>query len=128
MDKVANMLITVKNGGNARREFVYIPFSKYIQSIAKCLLNNGFIAGYEKKKRQSGDLLEIKINYEDDKPRINGVKRISKPSRRLYASVREIYPVREGYGKLILSTPKGVLAGEDAKKQLVGGELLFEIW
>ena len=128
MDKVANMLITIKNGGNAKKDAVTIPFSKYAQSIAKCLLDNGFIAGYEKKKREKGDILEVRVKYDDDSPKIRGVRRISKPSRRLYASVKEIYPVRDGYGKLILSTPKGILAGEEAKKELVGGEILFEIW
>jgi len=129
MDKIANMLITIKNGGNAGRDFVETPYSAYKQSIAKCLFDHGLIKGYDKKKRKTGDVLEIEINYkENGKPTVSDVKRISKPSRRLYASVKEIYKVRQGFGKLVLSTPKGIMTGEDARREMVGGEILFEIW
>ena len=123
------MLISIKNGGHAGREFVLVPHSKYVQEIAKCLFENELIKSYEQKKRKVGDVLEIKLLYkENGDPKVFEVKRISKPSRRLYASVKEIYPVRQGQGRLVLSTPKGVLDGETARKELVGGELLFEIW
>lgn len=130
MDVLANMLITIKNGGNAQKDFVHVPFSGFKQSVAKALFDKGYIAGYEKKDRNRGaDVIAIELKYgKDSKPRVLNVKRVSKPSCRVYGSTKDIYQVKEGRGDLFLSTPKGVLSGDEAKKEQVGGELLFEIW
>lgn len=130
MDVLANMLITIKNGGSARKETVLVPFSKFKASVAKALLDAGYIGGYEKKDRQKGGaVLEIQLQYDDrDQPKMTHIKRISKPSRRLYAGVKDIYEVKHGRGLLFLSTPKGILTGDQAKTEQVGGELLFELW
>ena len=77
---------------------------------------------------KKGDLLEIDVLYKkDNSPRITYVKRVSKPSRRLYTGVKGIYTVKQGFGSIFLSTPKGIVTGETAKTEMVGGELLFEI-
>jgi len=129
MDKISDMLIVLKNGGLAGKSLVELPFSRYRNSVAKSLLDYGYIKGYEKKKRKKADVLSIELAYtKEGKPKIKDVKRISKPSRRIYSSIKHFYPVKQGHGKLILSTPKGIMSGEDAKKEMVGGELLFEIW
>lgn len=128
MDSVSNMLITLKNGGNANKEVVYVPFSKFTAAIASTLFNHGYISSHTKKKRKNGDVIEIGIRYIDGKPRINDVKRVSKLSRRMYQGVKDIRPVRQGHGSVVLSTPKGILLGKEAKKEQVGGEVLFEIW
>ncbi len=89
----------------------------------------GYVKQSEKKGKKVKKTLEVTLAYENDgSPKIKGVRRISKPGRRMYKSVGEITPVKYGHGTLVLSTPKGILAGEDARKEKVGGEALFEIW
>ncbi len=124
------MLITIKNGYSAHHTMVSVPHSHFKNDVAKALLAAGYIAGYQKKARNKGaDLLEINLKpFDGFSLAVQDVKRISKPSRRLYAGVQDIYEVKQGHGTLFLSTPKGVLSGDQARKEQVGGELLFEIW
>ncbi len=129
MDKISNLLISLKNGGNAGKEVATLPYSKNLAAIAKTLFDAGYIVSYKKITRKNHDALELGIAYTNNgTPRIHDVKRISKPSRRLYAGVHEIRPIKHGHGILVLSTPKGILTGEQAKSEHVGGETLFEIW
>lgn len=129
MDVIANMLNTIKNGGIARKATVLVPFSNYKTAIAKALLDAGYIAGYQKRDRMRGaQLLEITLAYKPSgDSKITEVKRISKPSRRMYMSAKNIRPVKNGFGHLFVSTPKGILTGQQAYKEHVGGELLFQI-
>ena len=128
MDKIADMLVAIKNAGNVGKESLMIPYSNYRADIARALFQAGYVKSYSQKKMKKGDLLEIDVLYKKDKsPRISYVKRISKPSRRLYTGTKGIYTVRQGFGTLFLSTPKGILTGDEAKKEMVGGEILFEI-
>ena len=127
MDKIADMLVTIKNGGAAGKTSVQTPFSGYKMNIARALFQEGFIKAYAQKDTAKGPALEIDLVYKNDKPRITAVKRISKPSRRLYTNVKGIAPVKQGYGSVFLSTPKGIMTGKQAKKEQVGGEILFEI-
>lgn len=130
MDVISNMLITIKNGGSAKKDVVTVPYSQFKHSILEALRNEGYIEGYEKKTRKKGsNILEVKLSYDaKGNPKIVNLKRISRPSRRLYAGVHDLYRVKEGHGRLFLSTPKGILTGKNAQKEQVGGELLFEIW
>lgn len=128
MDKIADMLVTIKNGGRAGKTSVSIPYSAYKADIARALFGEGYIKSYTQKKLKKGDQLEIDILYTKNKPRITEVKRISKPSRRLYTGVKSISPVKQGFGAVFLSTPKGIMTGKQAQKEMVGGEILFEIW
>ncbi|MCD8494527.1 MAG: 30S ribosomal protein S8 [Candidatus Pacebacteria bacterium] len=128
MDHIANMLITLKNGGAAKKEFVYVPYSNLKAAIATKLFEMGYIKSYAKKNRKNGTVLEMGIQYTVQGPRINDVKRISKLSRRLYVGVKDIRPVKQGKGALIISTPKGILNDTEARNERVGGEPLFEIW
>ncbi len=128
MDKISNLLISLKNGGNAGKDVAVMPYSKNLAAIAKALFDAGYIASYKKITKQGHDALELGIAYTQGAPRIHDVKRISKPSRRLYAGVHEIRSVKNGHGILVLSTPKGILTGDQAKSEHVGGEALFEIW
>lgn len=122
------MLISLKNGGNAGKESILVPFSNLSGEIAKVLFKSGYIASYAKKSRAKGDVLELGVSYVDTKPRISDVKRVSKSSRRVYCGVHDLKPVKNGRGLLVLSTPKGILTGDEARKEHVGGEALFEIW
>ncbi len=128
MDKISNMLISLKNGGVVGKETVMVPFSKLTGEIAKTLFNAGYIASYAKKSRAKGDVLELGVSYVDAQPKIHDVKRVSKSSRRVYIGVQDVKSVKNGRGLLVLSTPKGILTGDQARKEHVGGEALFEIW
>lgn len=129
MDKIANMLIMLKNAGIAGKTTVYIPYSTLKDAIAQCLLKGKFISGVSKKTLEGEKaVLEITLVRSGDAPKITQVERISKPSKRVYVKAKDIKPVRQGYGMMVLSTPKGVLIADDARKQLVGGEALFRIW
>jgi len=128
MDRISNLLIALKNAGNAGKETATVPFSKLQSAIAKALFDAGYVASYSKKTKQGHDVLELGVAYVNDRPRIHDVKRISKPSRRLYAGVHDIRSIKNGHGILVLSTPKGILTGDQAKSEHTGGEILFEIW
>lgn len=127
-DPIADMLIRIKNGGNAGKDIVEMPFSNLKESIAKVLFAEGFITSYAKKGKKVQKTLEIGIAYEGKKPRVTDVARMSKPSRRFYLGVGEIKPVKNGFGLMVISTPKGVMSGDEARKSQVGGEALFKIW
>ena len=124
------MIISLKNASMVKLEKATVPFSLYKASIAKVLFNEGFIASYEKKHRKTGgDILELGLKYkEDGSPLIKGVKRMSKSSKRMYIAVKDIKRFKEGYGRTIISTSKGVMTGNGARKEQVGGEVLFVIW
>lgn len=128
MDNIANMLVSIKNAGTAGKDSAVVPFSAMKERIAATLFQYGYIASYAKKGKKSVKTLEIGIVYDGKEPRVTDVARISKPSRRVYMKASEIKSVRNGYGLLVLSTPKGIMAGGEARKSQVGGEVLFKIW
>jgi len=128
MDPISNMLIMLKNASIARKESVIVPYSNLKQSIIDCLIKQGFVESAEKKNQKGFPQIEIGLKYENGKPKIKDIKRISKLSRRIYFGFQDIKPVKQGYGIVVLSTPKGIMAGKEARKELVGGEVLFEIW
>ena len=128
MDPIADTIIQIKNASTAGRESTTVPYSKFRYAVTQALLSAGYIASVDKKTKKQRKMIEIGIAYEEGKPRVLGVKRISKPSRRLYSGAKNAWRVRQGYGDLFLSTPKGILSAREARKKRVGGEVLFEIW
>lgn len=128
MDSIANMIIVIKNGSRAGKESVLVPYSKMKEAILECLKKEGYVANFSKKSAQGMPTLEVTLAYVGKKPKITDVERISKPSRRIYFHVKNIHTVRNGSGLLVLSTPKGILAGKDARREQVGGEALFKLW
>ncbi|OGJ37281.1 MAG: 30S ribosomal protein S8 [Candidatus Pacebacteria bacterium RIFOXYB1_FULL_39_46] len=127
-DPIADMLARIKNALLARHKEVVIPHSKIKQAIAQILQNNDYIESFEIVKQKPQSALSIKLGYKNKWPKITGANRISKPGRRLYASVDRIPVTLNGYGITIISTSKGLLTDKEAKKQNVGGELLCQIW
>ncbi|MCA9361023.1 30S ribosomal protein S8 [Candidatus Kaiserbacteria bacterium] len=128
-DTVGDFIIQLKNAGMAGNEIVMLPYSKLKAAIADRLVKEGYIISAEKIDKKVGAILKVTLKYVDGgRHQINGVKRISKPGRRLYIKAADIYPVKFGRGSMILSTPAGILTGEEARKQQVGGEQLFIIW
>lgn len=128
MDSISNMIIMIKNGSNAGKESVVLPYSKLKEAIAYCLKKEGYISEVSKKTKNSIPMLELGLIYIDKKPKITQVERVSKQSRRVYYGMKNIHTVRSGSGLLVLSTPKGILSGKEARKEHVGGEVLFRIW
>lgn len=102
-----------------------MPFSRMKRSIADILEKEGYVKNVDTTK---AGMLSVSLIYKGNRPAINGTKRISKSSRRIYMSVHDIKPVKRGHGLLVLSTPAGVLSGKEAREKRVGGEALFEIW
>jgi len=134
MDPIANMITGIKNAGNAGRSSLVVSYSKVKENIAEVLKKEGFIKSVEKKVIAGKPSLLIDLLWEQNLPagrqipKIKGVKRISKTSKRIYKKSSEIRLVKDGYGAVILSTPKGVMSGRDARKEKLGGEVLFTIW
>lgn len=129
MDPIADMLVRIRNAQAVRKEMVLIPHSRIKMEIAKLLQQEGFVAHVLRKGRKARKNIELTLAYQEDgTPRIHGLCRVSKPSRRAYRGAKAIVPVKRGVGTAILSTPKGVLTGRTAKKENVGGEVLCEVW
>ena len=128
MDSISNMIIVMKNGSLAGKETVSFPYSKMKNAIGECLKKAGYVSEVSKKVKKGVPVLEVSLVYTDKKPKIAEVERISKQSRRVYFGMKDIHSVRNGTGLLVLSTPKGILSGKEARKENVGGEALFRIW
>lgn len=123
-DPISDLLIRLQNASRVGKTSVSLPYSQIKMAIATVLSKEGYVGGADKKNHA----LTIPLSYKNGRPAITGVKRISKPSRRMYLGVRDVRPVKHGHGLLVLSTPKGVMTGAQAKRERVGGEALFEIW
>ncbi len=128
MDPISNMIIMLKNAGLAGKTTVTVPYSKIKNAIGQCLKKEGYISDVSQKTKKDRPILKLSLVYIDKNPKISHIERISKQSRRVYFGVKDIHPVRNGFGLLVLSTPKGILGGKEAKKEQVGGEALFKIW
>ncbi len=127
MDTLANMLVSIKNAGLVRKTSVIIPHSKMKESVLELLKNEGYIKTY-KVEVGVKPTIEVVIEYKGKTPRISGVTRVSKNSKRVYKGVKEISPVKYGHGTAVFSTPKGIMTDKEARKEMVGGEVLFTIW
>jgi len=123
-----DLLTRIKNAQSARLETVKAPYSNMDMAVSELLAARGYIENVQKKGRLPKRVIEIKLKYTDAGGAITGIRFLSKPSRRRYFGWRDLRPVKQGYGLLIMSTPKGIMASTEAKKQKLGGEALFEIW
>lgn len=127
-DRVGDFIIRLKNAGAIGENVVALPHSSHLEAIAKKLKELGFVADVAVSRKDRATL-EVTLAYDSEgQHRIRGVKRISKPGRRLYAPAREVHSVKNGMGARIMSTPKGILSDKEARKNRAGGETLFEIW
>jgi small subunit ribosomal protein S8 len=127
-DTIGDFIIQLKNAGMVGKKEVTLPYSKLKHAVADVLAKEGFIAATAVAGKDVKKALVATLAYENGAHRINGVKRISKPGRRLYVKATEIYPVKYGKGRMIISTPAGILTGEEARAKNVGGEQLFIVW
>jgi len=128
-DPIADMLTRVRNAIMARHDSVLVPASKIKLSVARILKEEGFITDYEVVRGKPHRSIKILLRYYDDsKPAISGLKRVSKPGLRVYVQKKEIPRVYGGLGIAIISTSRGVRTGQQAWQQGSGGELLCYVW
>ena len=124
-DPISDLLARVRNAVTAKLPKVDIPSSTMKMEIVKILKDEGFIKNYKLVEDNKQNVIRVYLKYtEDNKPVIEKLERISKPSRRVYVGVEELKPIKNNLGITILSTPKGVISNKTAKKENVGGELL----
>jgi small subunit ribosomal protein S8 len=129
MDPISNLINGLKNASKRNLKAVSFPYSNLKMEIAELLKKEGYISDVDKNGKKVKKTIDITLKYDDNgNPVIAETKRVSKFSRRVYKGVKEINPIKNGYGLVVLSTPKGVMSGKQAKKENVGGEVLFEIW
>jgi small subunit ribosomal protein S8 len=128
-DPIADMLTRIRNGSLAEHEKVDIPASKLKVRIAELLKEEGFVKNFRVIEDRKQGTLRVYLKYGPGQERvITGLRRVSKPGRRLYVGVEKIPTVLGGMGVAILSTPRGVLADREARRQKVGGEVLCFVW
>lgn len=128
-DPISNMLVAMKNSARVSKPSVVVPFSGIKYAIAMCLKDHGYVTEVSKKTQKKNiPVLEIELAYTDGAAKLHDVKRVSKPSRRVYMGLQDLRPIKNGHGITVLSTPKGILSDKQAKKEQVGGEALFMIW
>ena len=125
VDPISDMLTRIRNAQKAEHKSVVMPLSKIKLEIAKILKKEGYIEDFKKSDKKENKYLEIDLKYP---AAINEIKRISKPGQRVYIKADKIKPVKNGYGISIISTPKGLMTGKEAKKAGLGGEVLLEVW
>jgi small subunit ribosomal protein S8 len=128
MDQISDMLIRIKNAQKTGRASIEMPFSKLRLALAKILEREDYLNGAEEKSRKGIKFLQITLKYSENAPAISEIVKKSKSSRRIYIKKDEILPIKQGYGISIISTPKGLMTGKEARKAGLGGELICELW
>jgi small subunit ribosomal protein S8 len=128
-DPVSDLLARIRNAGQARHAEIVCPSSKLKLAVTKVLVANGYLDAVSVEAKEGKPVLRIRLRYTPDgRFLIDGLRRVSKPSRRSYVDARHIPQVRRGLGMAVLSTPRGVLSDKEAREQNVGGELVCEVW
>jgi small subunit ribosomal protein S8 len=128
-DPIGDLITRIRNAQQRNKSKVSSPGSKLRERVLEVLKTEGYIRGYAAVEHDSGrNELEIELKYFDGEPVIREISRVSKPGRRVYASVKNLPRINNGLGVAILSTPKGVMADHEARDANVGGEVLFTVF
>jgi small subunit ribosomal protein S8 len=128
-DPIADMLTRVRNASSARHSTVDIPASKMKVEIARLMTDQGYISGYHVKPAEQGEVIVVELKYGKNRERvISGIKRVSKPGRRIYAKKESLPKVLGGLGTAIISTSRGLVTSAEAQKLGLGGEVICFIW
>ncbi|MBQ8299413.1 MAG: 30S ribosomal protein S8 [Clostridia bacterium] len=127
-DPIADMLTRIRNANTQRHETVDVPSSKLKKSIAEILLNEGYIKSFEEIEDNAQGIIRITLKYVNKQKVITGLKRISKPGLRVYATKDELPKVLGGLGIALISTSKGIMTDKNARKEGIGGEVLAFVW
>ncbi len=127
-DPIADFLTRIRNAARAKKVRVQIPSSKLKVSLAEILKTHGYIIDYQILDDNKQKKINMVLKYKNGIPAITGLKRISKPGLRIYKSADQLPSVLNGLGTAVISTPKGLLTDKEARKQLIGGEIVCYIW
>lgn len=127
-DPIADLLTRIRNGYLAKKLEVSLPHSKIKEVIAQLLKKHKFVADVKVKSENKLKTLTVYLRYENNRPALEHIQRISRPNRRWYLKAHQLKKVRGGYGIGIISTPKGIMTIAEAKKKNLGGELMCEVW
>ncbi len=127
-DPIADCLSRIRNACRAKHKRVDIPASKVKVEIARILLENHFIANYKVLDDGKQGILRVYLKYQEDKPVLHGIERVSRPGRRVYKGREDLPRVRSGLGVNIVSTSKGLLTDRDSRAAGVGGEIVARVW
>jgi small subunit ribosomal protein S8 len=128
-DPLADFLTRIRNAYQAGHSELACPSSRLKLAVARVLVAEGFLAGADVEAHEGKPRLRIRLRYDDDGvPIVDGIRRVSRPGRRVYVGVGRIPRVRSGLGTAVLSTPKGILSDRSARAEAVGGEVLCEVW
>lgn len=128
-DPIADLLTRIRNAAERRHEYVVIPASNIKVSILEVLKEEGYVEGFEVIEDGARPVVRVNLRYDHGRePVISHLERVSKPGRRVYAKKRDIPWVLSGMGLAILTTPKGVMSGKQARRENVGGEVLCYVW
>ncbi len=129
MDRIADMLTRIRNAQMAGIEKIELPASKMLESIAKLLKEEGYLAGVKAYNHKGHRYLRLTLKYDEEgAPVIREIKRVSKPGRRVYAGAKELPRVKNGYGVAIVSTSQGIMTDKHARKANIGGEILCTVF
>ena len=127
-DPIGDMIARIKNASLRNYKKVLIPSSRFKTKFADVLKNEGYIIDYKIENNDGKDNLSINLKYNSGNPVINSIQRVSKPGRRIFSSAESLPKVSNGLGIAIISTPKGVMTDQDAKKNQVGGEVICKVF
>ena len=127
-DPIGDMIARIKNAAERRRSKVSTPASRMRARVLDVLQDEGYIRGYAEVEYKGHKELEIELKYHEGEPVIRELKRVSTPGRRVYSSVSDLKPHRQGLGVSILSTPQGVMTDSSAREKNVGGEVLCQVF
>ncbi|MCX6714118.1 MAG: 30S ribosomal protein S8 [Candidatus Vogelbacteria bacterium] len=127
-DPIADFLVQLKNAGSAKKEYIVAPFSNVKMEIAKLLEREGYIQNVSQKGKKIKKYLYCELVYGDKAPKISEFKRVSKTSCRVYVKNHDLKPVKQGFGLAVVSTSRGLMTSQEAKREKIGGELMFNLW
>ncbi len=127
MDPISDFLIRIKNAQTAGHETVQIPYSRLKYDIARALARGGFLGSTERKGKRVKKFLDVALIGGKENPKVHGVRLISTPGRRVYLPYKDLRRAARG-GMVILTTSKGILSGDEARREKVGGQVIAEIW
>ena len=127
-DPIADMLSRIRNGNLAKHKSVEVPASNIKKDLAQILLDEGYIKGFNVTEDDKQGIITIDLKYVNEERVISGLKRISKPGRRVYVGANDIPQVLNGLGTAIISTSKGMMTDKNARKETVGGEVICYVW
>ncbi len=128
-DTLGDMLTRIRNGQTTNKKVVDAPASRFRKNVLEVLKREGFIRNFQEKEMRPGiNFFEIELKYYNGKPVISEIKRVSKPGRRVYSSIKNLQKTYNGLGISILSTPRGVMSDNEAREANVGGEVLCTIY